>query len=127
MHWAEKNILPLVYTWNEKSGNQWNEMKWMKWNESLRTLCFFRLASSSLQKTIETKIRKSWDSQTVVFFQLSHCSEQSSVMGNVNPKSSSLPKVVVKYVNKGEEESLKSATADLNFVVDDFWWRIIFK
>ena len=39
-------------------------------------------------------------------------------MGNVNPKSSSLPKVVVKYVNKGEEESLKSVTADLNFVVD---------
>ena len=40
-------------------------------------------------------------------------------MGNVNPKSSSLPKEVVKYVNKGEEESLKSVAADLNFVVDD--------
>ena len=39
--------------------------------------------------------------------------------GDVNPKSSSLPKVVVKYVNKGEEESLKSVTADLNFAVDD--------
>ena len=42
-------------------------------------------------------------------------------MGNVNPKSSSLPKVGVKYVNKGEEESLKSVTSDLHFVVDDFW------
>ena len=43
----------------------------------------------------------------------------------MNPKSSSLPKVVVKYVNKGEEESLKSVTADLNFAVDDIWWRNI--
>ena len=41
-------------------------------------------------------------------------------IGNVNPKSSLLPKVVVKYVNKGEEESLKSVTSDLHFVVDDF-------
>ena len=41
-------------------------------------------------------------------------------MANVNPESSSLPKVVVNYVNKGEEESLKSVTSHLHFVVDDF-------
>ena len=41
-------------------------------------------------------------------------------MANVNPKLSSLPKVVVIHVNKGEEESLKSVTSDLHFAVHDF-------
>ena len=46
-------------------------------------------------------------------------------MGGVNLKSHSLPKVVKNYVNKGEEESLKSATSDLHFVVDEFLRRNI--
>ena len=47
-------------------------------------------------------------------------------MGNVNPKSSSLPKVGVKYVNKGEEESLKSVTADLKYVANQLARKVLF-